>query len=212
MRSVLIAVSMLLVLLACSKEADKTGADQVARDKMEVEAQSAAISVIQQYSAQLKAELRKAMVEGGPEYAIQVCGQKAPELAAKFSKEGVLGIRRVSDKARNPKDAADSVQLAILKEFATIPKGTDLSKGIWHNRKGGEWYSYHSGIRTELICLGCHGQADQLAKGVPEALAKFYPDDAATGYAPGDIRGMFVVDMKWPEAKVWVESLKTDSL
>lgn len=212
MRFALVVSMVLLLIGACSKEADKVDTNQIARDKMELEAQATAVAVIQDFSTRLKAELRQAMAEGGPKLAIETCSKKAPELAAKFSKEGVITIRRVSDKARNPENAADSVQIAILKEFHTAPKGTDLYRGIWHNRKGGEWYSYHHAIKAELMCLGCHGPADKLAQGVPEALAKFYPNDAATGYGPGDVRGMFVIDMKWPEAKEYVASLKTDSL
>jgi len=39
------------------------------------------------------------------------------------------------------------------------------------------------------LCIQCHGTADQLGAGVAQRLQQRYPDDRATGYAVGQIRG-----------------------
>jgi len=39
------------------------------------------------------------------------------------------------------------------------------------------------------VCLQCHGEPAKLAPGVAEALKELYPDDQATGYSLGDLRG-----------------------
>ena len=41
------------------------------------------------------------------------------------------------------------------------------------------------------MCLQCHGQS--IAPDVREKLSGLYPEDKATGYREGDIRGAFVV-------------------
>jgi hypothetical protein len=46
-------------------------------------------------------------------------------------------------------------------------------------------------IPTGDVCLLCHGA--QLAPGVSQVLTELYPEDKATGFSMGDIRGAFVV-------------------
>jgi hypothetical protein len=45
-------------------------------------------------------------------------------------------------------------------------------------------------------CLGCHGPIEALTPGVRAALAEHYPQDRATGFAEGDLRGFY-----WAEAR-----------
>ncbi len=45
-------------------------------------------------------------------------------------------------------------------------------------------------IKLAAPCLACHGPADGLNEDVRSALAESYPDDQATGFAEGDLRGM----------------------
>ena len=49
------------------------------------------------------------------------------------------------------------------------------------------------GIATEPGCLACHGA--QVAPAVRAAIAADYPDDAATGFAVGDLRGGLWVEV-----------------
>ena len=49
------------------------------------------------------------------------------------------------------------------------------------------------GIATEPGCLACHGA--QVAPAVRAAIAAHYPDDAATGFAVGDLRGGLWVEV-----------------
>ena len=46
-------------------------------------------------------------------------------------------------------------------------------------------------IPTAPLCLQCHGEA--IAPPVAEKITKLYPEDKATGFREGDIRGAFVV-------------------
>jgi len=52
-------------------------------------------------------------------------------------------------------------------------------------------------IPTAEVCLKCHGST--LAPGVDKVLSELYPQDKATGYKKGDIRGAFVAVRKLPD-------------
>ena len=52
-------------------------------------------------------------------------------------------------------------------------------------------------IEVQPPCLACHGDVATLSPAVAAVLADRYPDDAATGYAVGDLRGVV-----WAEASV----------
>jgi hypothetical protein len=44
---------------------------------------------------------------------------------------------------------------------------------------------------AEKPCLACHGK--EIAPKVAARLAELYPEDAATGYSAGEIRGAFTL-------------------
>lgn len=72
--------------------------------------------------------------------------------------------------------------------------GKDITKLAWSetvNTDDGREFRFMKAIPTGEVCLKCHGT--ELAPGVAQALAGLYPEDRATGYSQGDIRGAFVV-------------------
>ena len=48
-----------------------------------------------------------------------------------------------------------------------------------------------------------------LAPGVYQTIKKHYPMDKATGYTDGDLRGMYIVKVVWPEGKEFALKLLT---
>ena len=50
---------------------------------------------------------------------------------------------------------------------------------------------YMKAVPTEGACLACHGT--QLSEDVRAGLKEMYPDDRATGYNIGEVRGAIVV-------------------
>jgi hypothetical protein len=44
-------------------------------------------------------------------------------------------------------------------------------------------------------CLSCHGPVDTLDPELREALAQRFPDDEATGYQLGELRGAYVAEL-----------------
>ena len=53
-------------------------------------------------------------------------------------------------------------------------------------------------ISTMPLCLMCHGEKNSLMEPIRTALHENYPDDQATGFAPGDLRGWFWLEIPKP--------------
>lgn len=144
----------------------------------------------------LGAELQAAMKAGGPPDAIGVCNTKAPAIASELSTENRLRIGRTSLKIRNPGNSPDAWEKKVLEDFeARKAKGEDLAKIERSEIVGGEFrYMKAIGIPADMPCLKCHGE--QLDPAVQAKLKELYPQDRATGYKTGDLRGAFTVRQK----------------
>ncbi|MCK6460054.1 MAG: DUF3365 domain-containing protein [Planctomycetes bacterium] len=67
-------------------------------------------------------------------------------------------------------------------------------------REGGRYQlRYVRVVRLAEMCTTCHGAPDTIPPAVREAVARRYPDDRATGFSPGDLRG--VVSVRVPVGK-----------
>ena len=141
------------------------------------------------FKAALGAELKAALTAGGPAKAISVCADKAPEIAKKMS-DDTLSIRRVGTRVRNSKT---NTPTAAMK---AVMGGLTTDKPVYHGVIDGKEASVHALFIQQPVCLSCHGPKGSLAPEVTAALAEQYPDDAAVGYAMGDLRGAIVVERR----------------
>ena len=137
------------------------------------------------------------IARSGPEGAILVCRDKAPQLAKAASEESGWTVRRVSLKNRNPKAAPDAWERAVLEDFdrraAAGESPATLEKAELVQDDGRSVRRYMRALPTQQLCLQCHGSAEQLKPAVLERLRTIYPDDKATGYAVGQIRGAMTI-------------------
>jgi len=156
---------------------------------------AAAKTAIQALASALQAELKSAIQEGGPVSAIEVCNTKAMPITQRVSDEQGLNVSRVSLKNRNPANAPNEWETAVLEDFERQKaEGKDVGSLVWSDTvqvDGGQEFRFMKAIPTGDVCLLCHGA--QLAPAVSQVLAERYPADKATGFAIGDIRGAFVV-------------------
>ena len=158
----------------------------------ELEKAKAAIGI---FAAALQAELKLAMKEGGPVNAIGVCNTKAPPITQAIAMEQGLKLSRVSLRNRNPANAPEDWQMAVLQSFENRKdEGEDPASLSWHeiaNVDGRQQFRFMKAIPTAPLCLQCHGSA--ITQEVEARLNELYPQDQATGFEAGDIRGAFVV-------------------
>lgn len=158
-------------------------------------------NAIKTYGGSLKAELQTAMQSGGPLNAIGACQLKAPEIAKTVSESEKLQISRVSLRNRNPvMGMPNEWQTQVLNDFeARKVKGEALESLVYSElveNGGKQEYRFMKAIPTEAMCLTCHGS--EISPAVMTRLKELYPQDKATGFKEGDLRGAFVVVKNLP--------------
>jgi len=141
--------------------------------------------------------LNEEIAKGGPESAIAVCREKAPQIAKAAAEQTGWAIRRVSLRNRNPKAIPDAWERAALEDFdrraAAGESPATLEKFTLVTDSAPSEYRYMRALPVQPVCLACHGTADQLKPEVKAQLAKLYPDDKGVGYAIGQIRGAITI-------------------
>lgn len=148
-------------------------------DEAEVARRGAA--ALMPFKTELKQTLIGALKEG-PDAAIDACAVKAPEIARRASHDGVK-VGRASKKLRNPGNQAMPWVEPFL-DGIDGPRVVDLGDG----RAG-----YLEPIRVEALCTTCHGAA--IGEPIAGRIKERYPLDQAVGYAEGDFRGVFWVEL-----------------
>lgn len=155
-------------------------------------------TAIKQLAGALQAELKAAMQSGGPVAAISACNTRAMPITEKVSKQQDLHVSRVSLRNRNPANAPNDWQTAVLENFQQQESdGKDVNTLTWTDTVdvgSGKEFRFMKAIPTGEVCLACHGTT--LTPEISSTLVKLYPQDRATGFSVGDIRGAFVVTRK----------------
>ena len=151
---------------------------------------------------ELKGELTKGMKAGGPVTAIGVCNAIAPSIAARHSQNTGWNVARTSLKLRNPDNAPDSWEKKVLQQFeqrrAEGEKPDTLAFAEIVEAEDGKYFRFMKGIvmppAEKMPCLKCHGV--DIDPKITATLDKLYPQDKATGYKAGDVRGAFTLKKK----------------
>lgn len=145
----------------------------------------------------LLAALQDELARSGPAGAIPVCKDLAPAMAREVMANTGWQLKRVSLKPRNAQRATpDPWEQAALEEFdrraAAGENPAKLERGELVEDDGKLVYRYAKALPTQALCLECHGPRDGLDAAVRERLDEHYPQDRATGYREGEIRGAIV--------------------
>ena len=146
----------------------------------------------------LKSELKAAITEGGFENAVEVCNLKAIPLTLMIedATEKNITIKRTSFKYRNPENAPDNIEKSALEHFQKLI-AENKSLPDQYVRKVTQnnvvRYYYFKPLKVESVCLGCHGNPENMDAGLLNRLSRLYPEDKALGYNEGDFRGLISV-------------------
>ncbi|NPA54008.1 MAG: DUF3365 domain-containing protein [Aquificae bacterium] len=143
----------------------------------------------------LVSELKKAMQEGGPYKAVEVCSQKALKLTEKVAKEEGVEIKRTSFKYRNPKNAPDEYEKEALEYFEKALKEKGQLPKYYVQKVNENEYRYYMPLKVKAVCLTCHGDPKHMDKKLLEKIRALYPNDKAVGYKEGDFRGVIRVSI-----------------
>ena len=135
---------------------------------------------------QLSTRLLASMSTEGPAKAIEVCSKLAPKIATEVGQQHGVTIGRTGVRLRNTQNVPPLWAEPLLKDLPKQPVFTKLDDG-----RTGALFP----IMLKMQCLTCHGPADKIAEDIRSELARLYPNDRATGFEEGELRGWFWVEV-----------------
>ncbi len=205
-------LSLLTLLFACqpAQESIEVGPKEVEAkqepesavqftDKQLTELANEACDTLQN---NLGTQLKAALQAGGPIAALSVCNTVAQPITSSTS-DSMKGITvtRTALKVRNPSNAPTKQDQSVLESWeesiGSDSDGVSLEPKLIHVSENEALF--YRPIMIQEICLKCHGAPADFSEELSEQLARFYPEDAATGYQPGQLRGAFKVSMNLTE-------------
>ena len=133
----------------------------------------------------LLAKLRTTMESGGPAAAVEVCRTEARAIAETVAKKQGIELGRTSHRVRNPANAPRPWARAIVEGSAGVQSAAERIRVV----DLGERVGVLRPIGTADMCTRCHGAEGDVRRNLGGALAAAYPQDRATGFSPGDLRG-----------------------
>ena len=186
-----LVVAVLFAAHGCGKEtqlpqAPESKTSEAADSEATPSPQERALSARDALFQRLSSELMTAMSQGGPSAAIDVCSQTAPKIAEEVGREHGLSIGRTSFKLRNPQNQPPTWAVQLVEQRVQEPRFVKLD-----NQQTGAFLPIH----LKAQCLVCHGPEEQIAEDVLQQLARRYPNDQATGFRDGDLRGWFWIEV-----------------
>ncbi len=143
----------------------------------------------------LGGEVKKNMEASGPVKTLEFCSLHALSMTDEIAKENGTQIKRLTLKERNPVNAAEGDDKALLQQWEhMLAQGQALPSHELKRLPNGTVAYYKPLLINNEACLKCHGD---IAKDSPlgQAITSTYPEDKATGYKMGDLRGMIKVEM-----------------
>jgi len=190
----LVFVFVAIVLPSCNKSTDNLSAQappvswsRLSEDQLDPDATSQlalARKARDEMESKLKASLVASIEADAPHGAVGVCSTIAPAIASELSMKHGLEIGRTSFKLRNNSNQPPEWMAQVIDARDADPAyfaSTDGSLGVTFP------------IMVAPPCLLCHGEKSSLTPQVQESIQTHYPDDQATGFALGDLRGWFWV-------------------
>lgn len=198
-----LALAATALLSACGEsppdgERPEPVQDSITRAAVAEVARPVAASLMQNLSDRLQT----AIAERGMVGAMEFCNVQALPLTRQVLEEQGMHVTRTSARLRNRENAPDTAAARALAWYrSSIDGGGGIPAYHVQVMRDGS-YRYYQPLVAQEVCLQCHGGTEDLAEGVPEALARLYPTDEATGYRLGDWRGLLQVTVPASEVRL----------
>lgn len=151
--------------------------------------------------ALLSTNLARALAEGGITNALPYCSERAYPLTEWVAASNRVRLQRITHKPRNPINAATGGELAVLRGFQLALGRGEVPAPVVRVTTSNTVVFYSPIVITNPLCLQCHGVPgrDLHPETVP-LLQQLYPQDQATGFQWGELRGAWRVE--WDRASL----------
>ncbi|MCB9684071.1 MAG: DUF3365 domain-containing protein [Alphaproteobacteria bacterium] len=153
--------------------------------------------LVDEARGRLQARMITELNTRGPSEALSTCSIEAQALTAPAEPDPGARVGRSSLRLRNPANAAPPWVEAWLQTQGERPVAGVEGIHRIEDTPEGRVARVLAPIGTMEPCLRCHGDPATLDAEVVAKLHERYPEDRATGYAVGDLRGAL-----WAEVPV----------
>jgi hypothetical protein len=152
-----------------------------------------ATAVAQGLAGRLQAEL----AAEGPAGAVDFCSQTALGLTDSLVSvhPTAMAVKRTSMRIRNSQNAPDALEREAIAWFESMRAASGEWPAAHVQAAGAGEVRYYRPLMIAPFCTTCHGDAEQIDPQVRQILAERYPEDQATGYREGDMRGVIRVSL-----------------
>lgn len=187
------ALVLLLLTAMAGAQTGRSWPIREAPDELRPLIVDADLAIVSMQDALLR-QLHDKLSQGGPELALGACHIDPTALAQRLGRShafaGGFTSDRLRDAANRPRPwAAPFVRSNAGKAAREVPGFVvDLGDRVGVLRP----------MAQQEICASCHGPADRISPPVRKLLGERYPADKAVGFANGEIRGWFWVELAKP--------------
>lgn len=171
---------------AVSDSASKSASESAGPSSLSEAPSERALAAKDALFQQLSQRLVSAMSAGGPARAIEVCSREARSIADEVGERHGVRIGRTASRLRNPQNLPPEWAKESL-------LGEPQERVHVTLEAGGDGFLFP--IFLKVQCLACHGPREQIAPAVLDELHRLYPEDQATGFEEGALRGWFWVEV-----------------
>lgn len=151
--------------------------------------------LVQQFAGALRKALQEAIAEGDLGHAVRVCKTTATKVAHNFAQRGDWLVRRTALRVRNPDNAPTREEKAVLLDFQARAKRGEKIAGMEFmaiaRRLDEPYFHYMQAIPLGELCAQCHGK--NIDPDLALLIQGLYPEDRATGFEVGELRGAFTL-------------------
>lgn len=187
----------LLSLIGLIGMATPSETQQINPDSQSEQAFREARQVAAELSDKVRSLLLRELDKKDIANAVKVCSEIAQGITRQLSVKTGYSVRRVSMRYRNPKNIPDEYERRKLKEFDVLNRDKRLKNEYAEvvKEQGKDYLRYMKPLIAFPLCINCHGAKENIAPEVKVILADKYPDDRATGFKVGDVRGAISIKM-----------------
>jgi hypothetical protein len=205
MRIILLLLAGVLGASACRRDppqetassATATAAQSALSSELETEVRQRGQALVGQAFGVLSSRLGRVIAESGVPGAIEFCSVHAISLTTSVGTTNQVTLRLLTQRPRNPGNRAEGQALDILRQFdSALQAGTAPEPQVVAHTP--ETVTFYAPIMLAMpLCLNCHGQpGSDIKPEVDAALSRIYPQDEATGFRIGQLRGAWSVEFQ----------------
>jgi hypothetical protein len=177
------------ILISCQTPAKKNSLSP----EKQAELISKGKTIVGQSFKAFSKELMKSLQQGGVKNAVSYCHLQTSPLIDSLSKTYTVAISRVSDKYRNPDNKPGDLDITVLEAYQKqLAEGRELQAHL--EMTADEVVFYSPILILNPACLQCHGEPGlTMEQENFDFIKSKYPEDLATGYKLGDLRGIWKI-------------------